>query len=162
MTPPSPSARGTPVGHKIGDGYQTLVAFAGYTTIGFWERSVTPPSLDGGEPIDTTTMLNVTYRSMTARQLKSLGGFSMTAAWDPAVYSSAIAMINVPTTVTVHFPDSSSIAFYGYLRSFKPGAHEEGKMPEATLEVQPTNVDPVTCAPENPVFTAGSGTYAHC
>ncbi len=162
MTPPTPAVRGTPSGHKIGDGYQTLVAFTGFLTIAFWERAITPPGLDGLEPIDTTTMHNTVYRSMTPRTLQTLTGFSMTALYDPVVYQDIIAMINVPTTVTVHFPDLSTLCFYGYLRSFKPGALEEGKVPEATVEVQPTNTDPITCLPEAPVYTVGTGTYSHC
>ena len=162
MAAPTPSVPGTPTGHKLGDGYQTRVAFAGNLTISFWEKAVTAPGVDGGAEIDTTTMHNVHWRTMAPRTLVTMTAFSMTVGWDPALYTAILAMLNVPTTVTVVFPDGSSICFFGYLKSFKPGSMEEGKFPEATIEVSPTNTDPTTCAEEAPVFTAGIGTYTHC
>ncbi len=162
MTAPSASARSTPSGRRLGDGYQTLVAFAADTNIEFWEKSVTPPGIDGGESIDTTTQHNTTWRTKSPSRLKTLTEFSMTAFYDPVVYTSIVALINVRTTVTVHFPDGSSLAFYGYLKSFQPDALEEGTMPTATVTVVPTNQDPTTCTEESPVYVAGTGTSPSC
>jgi hypothetical protein len=134
------------------------VALAADPDINFWEKSVTPPGLDGGDPVETSTMHNVRWRSMHPRALITMTPFQMTAAYDPEVYDSILDLINVQTTVTVHFPDGSSLAFFGYLQKFEPGELVEGSQPEATITVVPTNRDPVTCDEEDPVYTAGTGT----
>lgn len=162
MTAPTPSARGTPAGRKLGDGYQTLVAIASGLTISFWEKSINPPGLEGDNPNDTSSMFNAKWRTFSPRHLITMTPFSMTAQWDPRVYTDVLAMVNVPTTITAHFPDGSSLAFYGFLKSFKPAALEEGKVPEATVEIVPTNQDPVSCVEAAPVYTAGSGTATSC
>lgn len=158
MAAPVPTARGTPSGIKLDDGFRTLVTFATNPTIGFWEKAVTPPGLDGGTEIDTTTMHNITYRTNAPRQLKRMTPFSMRAAYDPLVYTTMLSLINVETTVTVRFPDGSTLAFYGFLMNFQPDQLVEGTQPEATLTVVPTNQDPVTGAEEAAVLTNVAGT----
>ncbi len=145
MTPPTPSARGTPNGRRLGDGYQTVVAFASNPTAAFWEKSINPPGVEGDAPNDTTTMLNTNWRTRSPRHLKTLTDFSMTALYDPKIITLLVTQINKPDTVTIHFPDGSTLAFYGFLKAFKPGTLEEGKIPEATVDVCCTNQDPVTC-----------------
>src|SRR5262245_26376841 len=144
MAPPVASPRQPPAGIKIDDGYQTLVSFATAPDIAFWEKSITPPGLDGGDPIDTTTMHNIQWRSMAPRQLVSMTPFTMTAAYDPALYTTLLGLLNVNTTVTVLFPDGSTLAFFGFLRSFEPGELAEGAQPTATINVVPSNQDPTT------------------
>lgn len=155
---PSPTARGTPSGIKIDDGFRTLVTLAVNPTISFWEKSVTPPGLEGGDPVETSTMHNLTYRTMNPRKLITMTEFTMTAAYDPAVYSQIVSNINRKTTITVRFPDGSTLAFYGYLRNFQPGELVEGEQPEATITVVPTNQDPTTGSEESPVLTSVTGT----
>ena len=140
------TTRGTPEGIPLQDGYSTKIALAasGGDTFSFWEKTVTPPGLDGGDPVDTTTMHNGTYRTMRARSLKTMTPVSGTCLYDPKVYTELLTIINVETTVTVHFADGSSLAFYGYLRSFVPAAAEEGTSPEAEYTIQPTNWDPTS------------------
>ena len=162
MAAPTPSARIAPTGRKLGDGYQTLVAVASDTNMSFWENSITPPGLMADPPVDTTSMLNTRYHTFSPGTLITMTEFQMTGFYDPALYSSIVTIINVPTTITVHFPDGSSVCFYGYVKDFKPNALERGKPPDATITVQPTNQDPTTCNEEDPVYTAGSGTASSC
>ena len=162
MTPPTPSVRGTPSGRKLGDGYRTLVSISGDLTISFFEKAVTPPGFEGENPNDTTSMLNDHWRTFSPRHLITMTPMSMTALYDPAAFADVEAAVNIPKTVTVHFPDGSSLCFYGFLKSFKPGSLEEGKVPEATVEIQPTNQDPLTCSEESPIFTAATGTAISC
>ncbi len=158
MAAPVASARVDPVGIKLTDGYRTLVTFAADTDISFWEKAITPPGLEGGDPIDTTTMHNDTYRTMASRALKTMTPFQMTAGYDPAILTQVLALINVETTVTVTFPDGSTWAFYGFLKNFVPGQLVEGTFPEATIEVVPTNADPTTGAEEAAVLVSVAGT----
>lgn len=133
------TARTTPVGTKLNDGFSTQIAFAADPDVGFWERTVKPPGLDGGEPIDITTMFNTTYRTFAPRQLKTLTPITCTVAYDPAVFDQILALINVNGWITVHFPDTSTLDFVGFLKSFEPAENAEGNFPLATITIIPTN-----------------------
>lgn len=154
MAAPVAAARVTPTGKRLDDGLSTKVAFTADPDIAFWEKTVKPPGIDGGDAIDTSTMHNVAWRSRGPRKLKTLQDVTIKAAYDPALYTQILALINAPGVVTVHFPNLSSLAFYGFLRSFEPDEAKESDQPEATITVTPTNIDPATGTEEAPVFTA--------
>lgn len=141
MANPSGTARVTPTGTPMGDGFSTKITIGADPNITFWEKTVTPPGVDGGDPVETTTMFNTTWRTMRARQLKTLTEVSATVAYDAAVYDEIVTQVNNETTITVKFPAGDTIAFYGYLRSFTPGEIAEGSQPEATIVIQPTQWD---------------------
>lgn len=134
------TARTTPTGDRLDDGYQTLIAFAADADVDLWEKTVQPPGVEGGDEVDTTTMHNETWRSRAARALKTLTNSSMTVAYDPAVYDQILSLINVNGWITVHFPDGSTLDFVGFLKNFTPNDLSEGAQPEATCEIVPTNV----------------------
>lgn len=158
MAAPVAAARPAPAGIKLDDGFRTLVAFNANPDVSFWEKSVTPPGLDGGDAVDTTTMHNVRWRTMSPRHLVSMTEFSVTAAYDPNLYNDILSLLNVETTVTVHFPDGSTLAFFGFLKAFEPDALTEGEQPEASVTVVPTNQDPTSGDEEDPVLTSAVGT----
>ena len=122
----------TSVGIALQDGFATQIAFAIDPDIEFWERSVTPPEYDGGDPIETATMFNSAFRTKAPRKLISVGDVSIVAVYDPVLYEQGKAIINVETTVNVIFPDGSVLGFFGYLRSFAPQGHEEGVLEKRT------------------------------
>lgn len=158
MAAPSATARVTPTGIKLKDGYQSLVTFANDSNISLWEKSVTPPSANGGDSIDQTTMHNTTYRTKAPSALLDLGDSSFTAAYDPDAYNQIIAIINEETTITVTFKDGSTLAFYGYLQAFEPAELTEGSQPEATVTIVCTNWDPTNNVEAGPVLTSVPGT----
>lgn len=159
MANPVTTARQTPAGIMLDDGYSTKIAFARQPNISLWEKTVGAPGMDGGDPIDTTTMHNVTWRVMRARSLKTLTEFTFTAAYDPNVYNTILnTLINQEGSITVHFPDGSTLDFFGYLKMFEAPEHTEGEHPEATVTVVPTNYDPVANVEAGPVLTSVSGT----
>ena len=159
MAAPTPTERATPAGIPLPDGHSTLITFAADTDIEFWEKTVTPPGLDGGDPVETHTMHNTVFRTMAPRTLITMTEASCTVTYDPVVYDRVIAIINVETTITVTFADGSTLAFFGYLRVFAPGECVEGSQPDATITIQPTNRDAVTpFAEEAPVMTEVAGT----
>ncbi len=155
---PTAVARGTPEGIFLKDGYQTLVTIGNDATLEIWEKSVTPPGLDGGEPVETSTMHNTTYRTMGSRTLITLTPITFTAAYDPEMYDTLLAVINAETTITVTFPDGSTLAFYGYVQKVEPGELVDGTQPEVTVTVQPTNQDPTDRSEQAPVLVETSGT----
>lgn len=140
------TTRSTPVGVPLDDGYSTKIALANDPDISFWEKTVKPPGLDGGDAIDTTTMHNSTYRTFASRALSTMTDITITAAWDPQCYDSVLAQINVEQSITVHFPNGDRLDLYGFLRTFEPQDHVEGTHPEVNLTITPTNQDPTTRA----------------
>jgi hypothetical protein len=149
------TARNTPNGIKLGDGYQTLIAFAENPSVAFWEKNVKPPGLDGGDPVDTTTMHNQTYRTGAPRHLRTLTAAQSAVAYDPAVLEEINSLLNVNGWITIHYPDGSTYDFVGYLKQFEPAALQEGTQPEATVTIIPTNeLDGVET---DPIYTPGSG-----
>lgn len=157
MAAPAPSTRSTPVGTKPKSGYQSTISFASpYGDLEIWEKTVTPIGIDNGEPIDTTTMHNTRYRTKAPRPLNEVLGAMTRAAYDPQVLTRIMTICGLDTTVTIHNFDGSSYAFFGYLKSFKPGGSEDTKQPEADVEVVATNVDS-TGAEFAPVYTKPSG-----
>jgi hypothetical protein len=160
MAAPAPTVRQTPVGAMLTDGYQSLVTCALDPDISLWEKEVTPPGIEADEFQDVSTQQSVRWRTKGPRRLLTLGDLTFTAQYHPGVYTQIRAIAGVNTTWTVLFPDYSTIAFYGALKSFMPGGLSDGGIPEATVTITPTNLDPTTCTEEGFVYTAGGGTGA--
>lgn len=144
--------RETPLGTALEDGFSTKVAFSQDPDISLWEISVTPPGAEGGDAIDVSTMFNSSWRTKAARSLIELTDVTFTAAYDPKVYDQIISIINVVGQITVVFPDSTTLTFYGYLQSFVPGEAAEGGRPEADVTIVCTNRNPGSGAESAPVY----------
>ncbi len=127
---------------RLDDGFSTIVHFQLSPTLKFYERTVTPPGMDGGGPIDTTTMRNNRLRTSSPKKLKTLTPLTMTALYLSDVFDAVDgvwAMINVNQQITVELPDNSMFQFWGYLDKFIPGDAQEGNVMMATLTLHPTN-----------------------
>lgn len=157
MAAPSPTPRGTPGGLPLRDGFATMITFADNDTIELWEKETTPPGVDGGDPVDTTTFHNVTYRTKQSRVLKDLTAGSFTCAYDPVVLDTIIALVNVLKEITVTFNDGSTWAFWGYMKSFTPQNSTDGEQPEAQVEFVITNTDD-SFAEQGPAVAEVAGT----
>ncbi|MEM3120686.1 MAG: hypothetical protein QXZ57_07210 [Nitrososphaerota archaeon] len=156
---PTPSAIGTPAGIHLRDGYSSKIVFAALNTASFWEKTVQPSALDGGEPIDQTTMRNTTWTTKAPQSLKDMGPVQVVCAYDPDYWNQIdTELINVPTTITIQYPDGSTLALYGYLKSAAPNPLQRGQQPEITLVIVPTNWDHVNKVEAGPVLTSVSGT----
>ncbi len=158
MAAPVAAARSTPLGIFMDDGHSTKVAFSLDPDISLWEKTVTPPGIETGDPVDTSTMHNTVWRTFAERALKTLTPMTFTAAYDPDAYDEVLAIAGTNGTITVHFPDLSTLAFFGILQNFQPGEHSEGAQPEATCTITPTNYDPVNNVEAGPVMTEIAGT----
>lgn len=150
------TARTTPHGIPLDDGFSTKIALSGDPDISFWEVTAQPPGIDGGDPKDKTTMHNVTWRTQAARKLKTLTNSKTTVRYDPQIYPLVLLQINVNQWITCSFPNGDTLDFCGYVKSFVPGDHAEGTPPEAEVEIIPTNEDPTSHAETAPVFTEAS------
>lgn len=138
---------------RIDDGFATTITFANFPSVKFYEKEVTPPSVTGGGSNDTTTMRNTAWRTLAPKKLKSLGEAKLTAAYDPAVYSDIVAMLQVNQLITVTFPDGSTYEFFGWVDEFAPGAIKEGAQPTADVKILCSNQDG-TGAETAPVYTS--------
>ena len=157
MASPATTARVTPTGIRIEDGYQTLIALENIPGVNIWELEVTPPGVDGGDPIDTTTMHNVTYRTKSARSLKDITDGSITCAYDPEALDDILAQVNVEQSFTTTFYDGSTWDYFGFMQTFEPQGMSEGEMPEANVVFVVTNWDPANRVEQGPVNTPVAG-----
>jgi hypothetical protein len=158
-TAPSATARATPGGIMLEQGLPTLITLAGDTDISFWEVSVTPPGIDGGDMVSLKTMHSVRWHGKAPRVLLEMTDLSITAGYDPGILSQIIALINVKTTVTVEFPEGTTWAAYGVLRVWEPQEITgDEDFPKANITISFTNRDPVTGAEEGPILVNVAGT----
>lgn len=158
MAAPTLTARVEPVGIKLDDGYRTTFAFSQDPDISLWEKEVGLPGIDGGEAIDNTTMHNDVYRTASSRALKTLTPFTIKAAYDPAVYTQLVNIINVEGSITEHLPDGSTLTYYAFAQKAEFDPLVEGNLPMVNVTIVPTNKDPQTGAEEGPVLVSVSGT----
>ena len=158
MAAPTPTARVTPTGIILPDGFSSKLTLAASAAISLWETEVTPPGMEGGDRIDVTTMHNTTVMTFVPQALIDMTESSMTVGYDPNCYNQILALMNVETTITITWADGSTLAFYGYLRNFAPTGLVRGTMPTATVTVAPTNYDPVNRVEAVPVLTSVAGT----
>lgn len=158
MAAPSISVRGMPTGIRLEDGFSTKISFASNVTIEFWERTVKPPGIDGGDAIPTSTMHNVAVHTFAPRHLKKYDPITVMVNYDPKCLVDVNSLINVRDSITLKFPDGSTLCFYGYLQKFEPGELKEGEEPDATITIIVTNWDPVNHLEVPPVYTDVAGT----
>lgn len=162
--PPVSTTRQTPAGIRLPTGFSTKLAFNRDADASFWESlegGVGIPGVDGGDPIDISTMHQVAWRVMTARVLKTLTPFTVVAGFDPKIYGVSDMrenLVNQNGSVTSHFPDGSKLDYFAFLRGWDSPSNSESNMPVITLNVVPTNYDNVTRTEASPVLTEVTGT----
>jgi hypothetical protein len=140
------------------DGFPTIVTLTG-AGVTFWEVTLQPPGIDGGEAIPTTTMRNSDLRTSAPRHLYGLTPSEISAAYDPTAYDSILAAVNINQSIIVTFPDGGTLTFWGFIQRFVPDANEEGRRPTARITIVPTNRN-ASGVETAPVVAAGSGTGA--
>ena len=152
------TARGTPAGVKLKNGFTTKVAFLSNATINFWEKSTKPPGIDGGELIEQTTFFNVDVQTFAPRTLFKMTDLTMRAAYDPRLYNALITQINVADQVSLHFSDNSTLDFWGVIKAVDFSECVDGTQPEINIVVGVTNTDPTTGAEVLPNYKSPTGT----
>lgn len=152
------TVRSTPTGYALQDGHPTKIACERNPSISFWEKTVQPSGYDGGDPIPTSTMFNVLYHTSAPRVLLKSSDVGGTCAYQPECLVDILAQLNKPQAWTVTFPAGQTQSFWGWLRSFEPGANQEGSQPEATYKICVSNTIPNTGAEEGPTMVTPGGT----
>lgn len=124
---------------RYDDGFSTIITMSLLPAAKLFEKDITPPGVTAGGAVDTTTMRNANWRTMSPRQLKSLTPVSATVAFAFEAQEQILQVVGVNQEITVTFPDGSTILFWGWLEEFTPGAFTEGEQPTATITIQPSN-----------------------
>jgi hypothetical protein len=126
----------------LDDGHSTTISFANDsgTTLEVREKEVTPPGLAAGGENDITTMRNSTWRTKAPKKLITASPASLVVTYDPDAYTNIISeLLGVNNLITITFPDSSTLAFWGWLDEFTPGPLTEGEAPTASITIIPSN-----------------------
>jgi hypothetical protein len=77
---------------------------------------------------------------------------SFTAGYDPAAIPQLRAIMGVNKKWTIHYPDTFSIDYFGWLETFRPtGAMSRGNRPLAQITFTVSNIDPATGLEAGPV-----------
>lgn len=139
------------------DGFSTIISCALNPSIKLKEKTVQPPGVSGGGPVEQTTMRNTAWRTSAPKRLKTMTAMTVKVNYDPAVYTQIIAMINGNQQITVTFSDGSTLKFYGWLDEFTPDDNEEGTQPSATAKFEPSNLDGAG-AEAGPTYTTAGAT----
>ena len=147
---------------RLKQGYPTTITISSYwdstgPNVTFWEKTVQPPGIDGGEPIDTTTMRNTAVRTKSPPVLYDMTPLNCNVAYDPTVYDSIMSAINKNAEIVVVFPDGATLTFWGYLKSFTPQDITDTNEPVAAITIVPTNVNNDD-EEKIPVVETGAGT----
>lgn len=162
MAAPVATARVAPTGIRLRNGFKSTITFSQDTNIEMWEMEVGQPGMDGGDPVDTTTMHSVEWREKAPRTLKDLTPFTVKFAYDPVIWNSSSTStrgaINREDTITITYPDLSTLAFFGYLQKVEFEPLVEGTMPAGTATIVPTNWDYTNKTQAGPVETDIAGT----
>ncbi len=159
MAAPTPTARATPSGVMLEEGFKCLITFARRTNICIWEKTVKPTGIDGGDKIDITTMHNTRTKTFAPRTLYMPTDGSIKVAYDAKAKNDIKnILINAEDTITETYPDGSTYCYYGYLKSFEPSEFSEGEFPEADVVIVQTNWDPTNNVEAEAVLTEVVGT----
>lgn len=153
MTAPAPTARTTPTGTKLENGFVAKVTFANDADIDIWEVEVKPGKEDIGDKIDQTTMYNTSRKTAAPPALYDTEDGQILVAYDPANESQIKAIIGQHTTITIHYSNGDSIADFGWLRSFDKQNMVINERPTALVAFSYAGQDSAGIE-EDPVFTS--------
>ncbi len=158
MAAPTPSARVTPTAWKEDQGFRIQVTNSANPSLAIWEIEVTPQGVDGGEAIRTSNQFNTRYHTKRPRALIDSNGGKLKGAICAGSRHQFEAICNVEATITEHYPDGSTYAYYGFYRSFKPDSQKEGERPTCEVEIVETDWDYTNAVEQGPVYAAAAGT----
>lgn len=127
---------------RLDDGYQTLITVK--ANVGpdfeFWEVSVTPPGIEGGAEINTTTMRNNAIHTKSPQSLYDLSEMSIKVAWNPEDDVDLVtSIINANTVIRIDWPDTDFMEFWGYVKEFKKDEMKIGERPMGDVKIVATN-----------------------
>ena len=158
MAAPAATARTTPSGLMLEDGFKTLITFARSPSVKLWEITVKPVGYDGGDKIKLSNMHNTALHTFAPRKLKMLTDGSFKCHYDPgALLTILTTLLNYKDTITETYADGTTFCYFGVLNKFERDEHQEGEAPTATVSFFATNRDS-SGVEQTPVLTEVTGT----
>ena len=124
------------------NGFKTIITLDADPNIQLYEKRVTPPSIDMGGKIDTTTMRNSSLRTGAPKSLVGLGDLQAVCAFNPAVYQEFYDIAGVIDNTTVTFPDGAELQFWSFADKLTFNEMVEDEQPTATAVFCLPNTDP--------------------
>jgi len=124
-------------------------------TFEFYYIDLTPPSVDGGDPISTTLLATTDFHTKMAPELKDIGNIQFTAEYQPDVILTA--PYGQPGNIAIYFPGQGTMTFRGYLKNFNPDSLKPGERSQGSGEFVVTNTANDGFTPQLPTWTAGTG-----
>jgi hypothetical protein len=158
MAAPSATTRVAPTGLRLKDGFICKLTFLADTNVNLFEIGLKPSGLDNGEPIPQNDQWNTDYRINRARALNERTPCTIRFHYDPIVQDEIEDLVGTETTITERYPDGSTQAYYGYLRSVEFDEMVEGTDPTGTATIQPTCWDSTNNVEAGPVVVEVAGT----
>lgn len=146
------------------DGYKTTINLTADLVV--LEIEVTPPAIDGGEPIPQDHMQSGFLSIFFPRKRRRLAPFTLMVAWNSFAYNQItqsvtpnavagmIASVNKNQSMTITFSDGATLSFWGFVSKFEPGTMKDGERPTATLTIVPSLLDCYNII-RTPIYTAG-------
>lgn len=146
-----------PGGTIIPDGYSAVITHDDYPDIKLFIKQPTPIGFEGGGANPQSTMHSVKYRTQRPKKLITVTGASMTCGYDAAILDDLVVTgggaLLKNGFMHIIYADQSKHNFWGWFESFKPNALQEGAMPEATVQVEVSNLN-ATGVETGPTYTA--------
>ena len=120
---------------RLDEGHQTLIELGTSGAVKFYQKTVKPPGASGGGAVDTLTMLNTRFRTQWPKKLLTISDCDLNAAYDPAIFTDVLTMIQVNQLLTITFADLTTLEWYGWLEEFEPSEISEGEQPTASIKL---------------------------
>ncbi len=117
------------------DGHGTRVVFVNQA-ITVYEKSVTPGGTEGGDPIDITTNDNSSQRSFAPPSLTSPTPTSSEVTYDETDLVALEAAVDQSDDIRIEWPDDTTRAKSGWLRSIVPNQMTAGEQPTAAITIE--------------------------
>ena len=117
------------------DGHGIRIVFVnGGVTV--YEKNVTPGGTEGGDPIDITTNDNTAQRSFAPRTLDAPTPINLEVTYNQTDKASLEALVNTSDTIRTEYPDNTTEATSGWIRSVLPNQATSGEQPTANIVIE--------------------------
>ena len=124
------------------DGHGITLSIAGHDfSLVLDPTEITPPGIEGGDPIENTTLSNTAVTTKVPPALKKITDGKLTVTYNPGEQADIDSAIGDNAAITITFPDAgdATLVFYGYLKEFTPGELKKGELPTAECSFVATN-----------------------
>jgi len=114
------------------DGYNIRISLVNQG-ITLYEKNVTPPGVEGGDPINITTNDNGDFMSFAPRSRKQRTAAQAEVTYDDTDLDALEAAVDQSDDILVVWPDDTTKLDSGWVRSVIANQTQEGEQPTANI-----------------------------